>query len=286
MRFTTAKSDWVKVGACTMNESCVAILRNRRVAGLTLTEFKYPSELKLPEHSHKNAFLGLVLRGAYTERYRNRSITFTTASVAFYPPFEQHATHFHQIGGHIFRIELEPIWIQRLSEYSSAIGEPADVGKGSVGLLAVKVFKEFRRMDDLSPLAIEGLVLELMAETSRATKLCNGKPPRWLKEVIDFLHVSFTERLMTRDIADTVDVHPVHLARTFRAYYGCTVGDYVRKLRIDYAREQLSTSDLPLVEIALASGFCAQSHFSYLFKRETGLTPVEYRAAFLTAKSG
>ena len=78
-------------------------------------------------------------------------------------------------------------------------------------------------------------------------------------------------------LAESVGVHPVTLARAFRRAFGCTVGEYVRRLRIDHAAHQLAQTELPLAEIALAAGFSDQSHFSNLFRRHTGLSPFKFR---------
>jgi len=56
------------------------------------------------------------------------------------------------------------------------------------------------------------------------------------------------------------------------------VGDYVRRLRVDYAAYQLSQTDDPLSEIAAAAGFADQSHFSRTFSGIMGSTPSRYRA--------
>jgi AraC family transcriptional regulator len=69
----------------------------------------------------------------------------------------------------------------------------------------------------------------------------------------------------------------VTLARTFRRTFGCTVGEYLRRLRIERAAEQLVSGDLPLAEIALAAGFADQSHFSNVFRRRTGVSPSAFR---------
>jgi AraC family transcriptional regulator len=74
-----------------------------------------------------------------------------------------------------------------------------------------------------------------------------------------------------------VGVHPVTLARGFRRAYGCTLGEYVRRQRIENACRQLLDSAASLAEIALANGFADQSHFSNTFHRYTVMTPARYR---------
>jgi AraC family transcriptional regulator len=87
-----------------------------------------------------------------------------------------------------------------------------------------------------------------------------------------------------KTIADSVAVHPVHLVRTFRRFYRSTVGEYLRRLRIEFASQQLAGTDTPLADIALASGFADQCHFTRTFKRLTGLTPARYRALYRGAQ--
>ena len=132
-------------------------------------------------------------------------------------------------------------------------------------------------MDSASLLAIEGLSLEVIAELSRYSN-SERKVPRWLERAKEILHEHSSETISLGDVAKAVDIHPVHLARAFRKFYGCTSGEYLRGLRIQFACRKLSTSDMPLVEIALAAGFSHQAHFSRLFKRHTGMTPTEFRS--------
>jgi len=113
-----------------------------------------------------------------------------------------------------------------------------------------------------------------------ATNAGEASAPRWLRQVRDLLHDEFTESPSLHDIAQAVGVHPAHLARLFRQRYHCTIGDYLRELRLERARHLLSTSNTPLAEIALSAGYSDQSHFSAALKRSTGLTPSEFRRIF------
>ena len=79
-------------------------------------------------------------------------------------------------------------------------------------------------------------------------------------------------------VADWVGIHPVHLAREFRKHQGCTVGRYVRKLRVESASRKLMESDSPLALIALEVGFANQAHLCRIFKLVTGISPARYRA--------
>jgi len=74
-----------------------------------------------------------------------------------------------------------------------------------------------------------------------------------------------------------VGIHPVHLAREFRRHYQCTIGEYVRRLKVEYACLQISVSEASLHQIALAAGFFDQSHFARTFKQIMGVTPGNYR---------
>jgi AraC family transcriptional regulator len=93
----------------------------------------------------------------------------------------------------------------------------------------------------------------------------------------DLLHARFAESLSLDQIASAVGIHADHLTHAFRRQYGCTVGDYLRQLRIEFACRQMTTSDMPLVEIALAAGFADQSHFTKTFKRLMGMTPGDFQ---------
>ena len=135
-------------------------------------------------------------------------------------------------------------------------------------------------MDEASPLTIEGLFLEMLAEASRcSTNVAERHIPPWLKEVKEIIDVNFADNLTIAGMAETVGVHPVHLATVFRKHYHCTIGEYTRQRRVEYASRRLSLSEGTLVEIALAAGFSDQSHFSRTFKHFTGLSPARFRTA-------
>jgi len=135
-------------------------------------------------------------------------------------------------------------------------------------------------MEPASSLAIEGLALELAVEASRRRlKAPEQRWPHWLGRAQQFIHAYYREPFSLGDVAAAADVHPVHLARTFRQYFDCTVGEYVRNRRIEFACQQIAHANTALPDIAVEAGFYDQSQFTRTFKRVVGATPAEFRAS-------
>lgn len=255
------------------------ILRKEEVDSFILTETVYAPNLKLPKHSHERACFSLVLQGSFDEHYGAQSRTCEPSTVVFIPPGEVHSDYFLKGGSRCFHFEIARDWLGAIGSKSATLQHSVEFKNGNVSRLVMKLYREFRLMDAFASLAIEGLTLEVLAEVSRRQIAGRERnPPAWLKRVVELLHAQFSEPPTLLTLAKTVGVHPAHLAREFRRYYRCTVGDYVRQLRMESACRALSTSSTPLSEIALANGFADQSHFSRTFKRFTGMTPAAYRA--------
>ncbi|HYE75209.1 MAG TPA: AraC family transcriptional regulator [Blastocatellia bacterium] len=259
-------------------------LRSRKVANFELSERIYSPGYQTPKHTHKQALFCFVMQGNYTETYGSRTRECESSTLLYHPPGELHAEHFHEAGGRSFIIEMAPGWLEQI-RCDLNIADSSNGFRGGVfELLARKLYREFDHSDNAAPLIIEGLMMEMLGETIRHSDLKDHhRSPRWLEQAKELLHARFTENLTLTHIAQSVGVHPVHLAQTFHKTYHCTVGDYLRKLRIEYACRELATSTKPIVDIALAAGFCDQSHFTRTFKRAVGTAPSQYRESLREA---
>jgi AraC family transcriptional regulator len=258
----------------------------REMAALILTESFYPQDTDIPTHCHENAFFYLVVQGNCQERSGGRERIIEPASLVFHPAQEPHANRWIGTEGRCFHVEFGVGWRQRLEEQGLKLECPTEHRGGLPTWFASRLYHEFQHPDEASSLAMEGLTLELLAEVVRTPRMIHTPlPPRWLGQAREILHDRFTDSLDVETIARTVNVHPSHLVRAFRQQYGCTMGDYIRSLRVEFACRQLSVSDASLADIALNAGFSDQSHFCKTFKRLTGLTPAQYQHHFRIRKS-
>jgi AraC family transcriptional regulator len=251
--------------------------RRLSAAELLLSERSYPPRLEIPTHSHEQPYLCAILQGGYTETCGGKVWTCTPRSLFLRPRGEPHADRFGEAGGRVFGIELGAGWPERLAAHRRFLERPAAF-EGSCTALVRKLHREFRLDGCAVPLIVEGLVLEILGEASRAAAPAgDAGVPFWLRQARDILHDSFTQPPGLSALAEEVGVHPLHLARVFRRKFGCSVGNYVRRLRVEHACRRLAHPGPSLVEIALEAGFCDQSQFCRTFKRHVGITPSQFR---------
>ena len=83
--------------------------------------------------------------------------------------------------------------------------------------------------------------------------------------------------LMLQDVADQVHLSQSHFSTVFAQETGLTFTQYLTALRIGKAKELLEATEMRSSQIALEVGYNDSHYFSYLFKKNTGLTPSEYR---------
>ena len=251
----------------------------REVGEFFLTESAFPSGFNLPKHSHRYHCIYLVLKGGLTETQGSRSQSRAPLDVVLTPAEQPHEDHFGDSGGRCLIVEIPTKWTECIRDYASIFEDSAELRGDSMSWLMMRLYQESRNLDRFSPLVTEGILLEIIAMASRRSqKTVQRKPPPWLVTAEAMLREQLSENLTLSSVASSVGVHPVYLASTFRKYHGCSVGEHVRRLRIEFACHALGGSDAPITDIALKVGFADHSHLCKTFKRLTGMTPAQYRA--------
>jgi AraC family transcriptional regulator len=253
----------------------VTTLARATAAGVDLAEIEYSPGLQLPRHSHERAGFCLVLDGTYIEGYSTRNLNCRAHTVTFSPAGEEHRNVFGEGTVHCLTIDIPQQLLARLN--GATLRTPFEQQGGTLAMLAERLLFEARDADDASPLAIEGLVLEMLAVAARSERVHAPVSPA-IRHVRDLLEARFAEPLEVADIAAAVERHPVYVATAFHRAYGETIGTCIRRLRIEHARRMLADSESPIAEIALSAGFANQSHFTRAFRKMTGMTPAAYRA--------
>jgi AraC family transcriptional regulator len=242
---------------------------HREVPGFAVRRLDFPPDLYLPPHQHLEPTIAVVLRGGFEGRWAWGDGHCVPGSLIVEPAGAQHANRFTSAGAVVVTVQPNPA-------LAGTLGSPGRSLRPEALALAWRVASELRVADDLTPIALEGVSLELLAIAGRA-----GTPPggaaAWLERATEIVEERYARPLALHALAAEVGVHPTHLARGFRAYHGRSVGAYLREVRVRRAASQLAAGDDPIAEIALAVGFADQSHLHRWFVRLIGETPGRYR---------
>jgi len=256
-----------------------AVVNQWKAGNLSFSESVYRPGARIRRHLHSHPYFSILLHGSYREIYRGGVRECGPATAVLHAPGEVHSDYFLGAGGRIFRFEI----IDNASDLSLAhqTWDAAELRNGRVRCLAARLYWESRNPDRFSPLAAEALALEIISEASeRGSTRDKCGLPRWLAQATELLHETLPENLTVQRIASVVGIHPVHLARVFHRRYGCSIGEYIRKWRVEVASRQLATTTKQVAEVAAIAGFADQSHLCKTFKAVSGLTPKEFRAIF------
>lgn len=254
------------------------IFKRKEFSDFTLVELSFSPKLETSQHAHERANFCVILQGGSVEISGAKPREYSPLTTGFLPSSQAHSVRISNAGMKAFSIELAPKWLKRLSDFSLKADNPISCSGGILTQLLLRIYREYNEADTATPLVVEGLALEMLAEVTRhQTRIQKFLSPPWLKRLREILHENFAQNLSLSLLAREVDIHPSHLARTFRNHYQCSVGEYIRHLRLENAVEKLTAFDKSLTEIALEAGFYDYSHFSKFFKQFYGVSPSEFR---------
>lgn len=243
---------------------------------VSFREVVYPDGFDMASHEHEQDCLVSVLEGDLTGTMGNSSLTASRSNLFFVPAGQPHTNQFHKTVK-TFDIVLSSSYSKKFQDYLRPAGGFSIWERGLPTMIVSRIYREFKNPDRATSLILSGLTMELLGETSRSQRPTESEVPPWLAKSVEFIHDNLSTHFSIEEIGSTVGIHPAHLSRVFRKHLGCTVGEYLRQLRIERASHLMLNTNLSLSDLALDSGFADQSHFSRSFKASIGMTPLEYR---------
>jgi AraC family transcriptional regulator len=260
------------------------ILAALETSAVKVEEMVYAPGLSIARHSHETANLLYIIAGVHWSGYSRGGDTCAPRTVRFLPAGEPHENYF-PIESRCLHVELrQPIW-DLAAEYGPTIGAPGELTQPSSAGLGAQLLHEFRQRDEDSRLDIEGVILRLLLIDRQDSTRRRQRIPPWLLRIREMLREDPTSRPTLLDLARCVGRHPVQISRQFHQHFGCTISEYLRRVRVARAQSLLACPDLDVSEIALACGFCDQSHFTSTFRRLTGTPPYRYRLLTIGGRS-
>ena len=124
---------------------------------------------------------------------------------------------------------------------------------------------------------MSGYILRNHAVTGSRRQMRGTLTPTQLRRLDAFIDERLDADFAIDDLASLMKLGPQRFTERFRLTTGTSPWQYVQARRVNRAKQLLANGRISLAEIALALGFCSQSHFTNVFRQATGLTPRRFR---------
>lgn len=122
------------------------------------------------------------------------------------------------------------------------------------------------------------MLLLFMEGVPQKAKAAQPVWEKYIQPVVEQIESAYMEELSAEKLAQSVYVSPQYLSRLFVRYFNCSVYEYLTACRINKAKELLIMEpDRKVQDIARDVGYTDSSHFIVMFKKITGMTPMEFR---------
>ncbi|SDA25175.1 AraC family transcriptional regulator [Sphingomonas sp. NFR15] len=224
-------------------------------------------EEEVQRHSHEEAHFVLVLAGGYMSSAVGAPLVSDTPVLIYNPPGTTHQDRFHGGKGRFVAIsggtgpEAAALCLRDPYAHRLAHGIARDIDAAT----------PFRL--EANALQLHAAISPLSSDEARSAQV----PPSWLNRAVEMIFTSDDPDLSVAAVASDAGVHPVHLARVFRRFLGCSPGEYLRGHRLERAAALLGEGVASLAAVAQSAGFVDQAHLTHAFRSRLGTTPAQWR---------
>ena len=251
-------------------------VRSIGVDGCLLVEIEHSGGANAQHGSVDSPTLVITLAGAVAEPARPGRQP--ALGCVFLPAGTSSVARVASQGWRVLVAELHGSWALELLR-GPRLAASQWISNGWTQRLIRRLHQELLDADSATPAVLRSLVILIVSEIARSADSPREERPIWLETVRALIELNFRAEVGVRELARSARVHPAHLSKAFSRAFGSTVREYVRALRVDFARRQMESTDLTLSEIAVSAGFADQSHFTKAFKRVFRKSPSKYRQA-------
>lgn len=244
-----------------------------------VTHARFPANTVIEPHTHDRPIFAVMLSGGFQSAIANRRLECSPTAFWTEPAGDVHANFIGRTGARVIIVQPDPTLSELMSPFAPLLEIVNFARDPVIAADAQRIASEVDHPDEFTTLSIDALAVGMFSIAVRSVvrRRSAAPPPRWLSRTRELLHDQFRERLSLADLAALAGVHPSHLAREFRAHYGLSVGEYVRRVRCEWAAARLLATNESISEIAASAGYSDQSHFTRQCVRFLGVGPARYR---------
>jgi AraC family transcriptional regulator len=261
--------------------------------GIALESFSDIPGVAIPDHEHPTHFLNLLtygeIKAQWTMEGRSHSATNTPGTIYLLPAGTRDRLTWSGPTTRIV-VVMSPGFLARSFEHTAHQEETElmthwNLRDRHIQSLMLAMHADLEDDCPAGPLYGESLGLTLGLYLIRRYSIRGikgpqshgGMPTARLNRVIDFINQNFAKDLRLWELAGLSGMSPHYFCERFKASTGLTPYQYVLRCRIERAKQYLRDPKLTVAGVGEAVGFVEQSHFTKVFRRIVGITPMKYR---------
>lgn len=151
----------------------------------------------------------------------------------------------------------------------------------SILCLHLDLDEYFYRSKDENEYMVQLLINRTLISISRCVaNEFTQKSSGYVNKIITFTNKFYSQDISISKIAERVGVHPTYANRVFKQFTGKSILEYVTGLRIKKAKKLLMTTNYPIIDVAVETGYNNRQQFHNIFKKKVGMTPNEFRKRY------
>ncbi|MDP4265029.1 MAG: AraC family transcriptional regulator [Bacteroidota bacterium] len=251
-----------------------------RINGLIISQSSYQQNYCSSWHYHENSYFAFILKGGSIERRKGNEIECTPGLLLYYNTQEPHKNEKYLAGSKNFNIEFQHSWFENMHIKKNILEGGMIIKEPVIKSLFLNIMAEAMEPGSETHLSIEASVLKCFSVLKNKNKNYVSAPA-WLIRLKELLAETENHHYSLAELSVLFGVHPVTISKLFPHFFHCTIGEYIRKTRIEKSLSLLSKKYIPLASISSACGFADHGHFTRVFKKHTGFTPSRYREILL-----
>ena len=263
--------------------------------GIALESFSDVPGVSIPDHDHPTHFLNLLTHGnikaQWTTEGKSRSADNGPGTIYVLPAGTRDRLTWSGPTTRIILV-MEPRFLPRSLEDTAHLKDVEltthwNLRDRHIQSLMLAMHADLEDGSPAGPLYGESLGLALglylirrysTRSRSNSLQLTGGLPTARLNRVIDFINQNYAKDLRLWELASLAGMSPHYFCELFKASTGMTAYQYVLQCRIERAKRYLRDPQLSVGDVGAAAGFADQSHFTKVFRRMVGVTPMKYRS--------
>lgn len=241
-------------------------------------------------HSHDSVEITLLLSGTCKQSLNGSEYFLPTYSYFIMSKQDSHRFYDYSPNALLYNLMILPSLLPKSTvkflesmQTDKICNLPEDVGKTVIALMDALSFLQncsFSNVAKLTTSLFQNLIDIFLYHYSDRPKSKSVASENIIQNALIYINANYTKSITLNDIANQANCNPTYLSEVFHKKMDVTIKQYILQLRVKYAKQLLTHSNTPIMNICYECGFSSLASFNRNFLEQEGVSPSSYRKSY------